>query len=281
VSTAFVLSGGGSLGAAQAGMLCALAEHGIVPDLLVGTSAGAINAAYFAGRPDRAGAIDLASVWRSVRRGDAFPVQPARALTALTGRSAHLVPSGKLRRLLEQHLTYTDLKDAPCPVRLVATDVRSGQETILDEGPAVEAVLASIAVPGVLPWVSWDGRELMDGSVANNTPISTAVEVGATTIYVLHSGHACALPAAPRSALGMVLHALSVIQQQRLLADVTAYRDGPRLLVAPPLCPLAVSPADFAHAGELIDRARQSTGRWLAAGTPPVPARSLHLHSHH
>ncbi|MGW0821436.1 patatin-like phospholipase family protein [Streptomyces sp. NPDC002845] len=280
MTTAFVLSGGGSLGAIQAGMLCALAEHGVVPDLLVGSSAGAVSAAYFAGRPTPAGARELAAVWRSVRRRHVFPVQPAVALTALAGRSTHLVSDAGTRRLLTRYMPYTDLREAACPVGVVATDVRTGEELVLRRGPVVDAVLASVAVPGVLPPVPWGERELMDGSVANNTPVSVAVEAGVDDVYVLHAGYACALPDAPRSALGMALQALAVIQQQRLVAGLTAYRGAARLLVVPPLCPLTVSPADFAHADELVDRAREATGRWLADGAPDISLEPLRFHVH-
>jgi NTE family protein len=280
MTTAFVLSGGGSLGAQQAGMLCAVAEHGIVPDLLVGSSAGAVNAAYFAAHPGLDGAHTLAAVWRQVRRRDLFPIQPATALAALTGRTGHLVSSQSMRHLLEDHLPYADLADAACPVRVVATDVRAGTECVLARGPAVQAVLASTAVPGVLPPVMWQGRELMDGSVANHTPVSVALRERPTTIYVLHAGYACALPAAPRSALGMTLHALGVVQQQRLLAAVAAHRDQARLLVVPPLCPLDVSPSDFGRPDELIDRAHDATARWLAEGTPYTPLEQLSPHTH-
>jgi NTE family protein len=280
MTTAIVLSGGGSLGSAQAGMLCALADHGVVPDLLVGTSVGAINGAFIAGSPGQEGSETLAAVWRSVRRSDVFPVRPAAVLAALAGRTSHLVPDDKLRRLLRQYVTYTDLKDAHCPVRIVATDVRTGREAVFSRGPVVDAVMASIAVPGVLPPVRVADQDLMDGSVANNTPISIAVREGASTIYVLHPGYACALPALPRSALSMALHALSVVLQQRLIADVLALGRSTRLRVVPPLCPLEISPGDFGHNGELVDRARESTRRWLEAGMPGDPAEPLRLHTH-
>lgn len=155
-----------------------------------------------------------------------------------------------------------------------------GREHVLTHGPAVDAVLASIAVPGVLPAVPWEGRELMDGAVANSTPGSAACAAGATTVYVLHSGHACALPTAARTAVGTALHPLSMIQQQRLVTGLSPHQRTARLLVVPPMCPLAVSPADFGHADELIDRARRATARWLAEGTPAVPGEMLQPHSH-
>lgn len=280
MTTAIVLSGGGSLGSVQAGMLCALAEYGVVPGLVVGTSVGAINGSFIAGCPGREGTETLAAVWRAVRRSDVFPVRPAAVLGALAGRSGHLVPDHKLRRLLLRYLTYTDLRDALCPVRVVATDVRTGEEAVLSRGPVVDAVLASTAVPGILPPVRVGDRDLMDGSVANHTPISIAAEEGASTVYVLHPGYACALPSLPRSALGMALHALSMILQQRLFADVITYGRSVELRVVPPLCPLDISPGDFGHNDELIDRARESTRRWLDAGMPGDPAEPLRLHTH-
>ncbi|KUL35492.1 patatin-like phospholipase family protein [Streptomyces regalis] len=277
--TAVVLSGGGSLGAIQVGMLRALADYGVVPDLLVGTSVGAINGAYIAGHPGRPGVETLASLWRAVRRSHIFPVQPVRGLLALTGRGNHLVAPDAFRSLLEQHVGYKCLEDASCPLCLVAAEVTTGRQTVLSQGPVVDAVMASAAVPGVFPPVRIGHRDLMDGGVANNTPISVAVEAGAQTVYVLHAGYACALDAAPRSALGMALHALTLILQQRLLVDVARHRSSAHLRVAPPLCPLGISPADFSHNRELITRAHDSTRKWLADGAPSDP-RFLQVHEH-
>jgi NTE family protein len=94
MTTAFVFSGGGSLGAVQAGMLLALAERGVVPDLLVGSSVGAVNAAWTAGRPGVDGARELTEVWRSVRREEVFPLHPIRGLLGLTARRDHLLDPG-------------------------------------------------------------------------------------------------------------------------------------------------------------------------------------------
>lgn len=281
MTTALVLSGGGSLGAVQVGMLNALVNHGVVPDLVVGTSVGAINGAYLAGRPGRRGVDALAEVWCSIRRSDVFPVQPRLSLLALAGRANHLVRNDKFRRLLETHLPYADLQDASWPLCVVATDVTTGTEVVLSRGPVVDAVLASIAVPGVFPPVRINGRFLVDGAVANNSPISVAVERGATTIYVLHAGYTCALLTPPRTALGMAMHALTVILQQRLLADIATYGRSADLRVVPPLCPMKVSPADFSHNSELIARGAASTREWIGEGMPRVdPVKQVKPHQH-
>jgi NTE family protein len=266
MSTAFVLSGGASLGAVQVGMLQALSHHGIRPDFVVGTSVGAINGAWAAGTPDSPGTDGLAAIWRGLRRADVFPSSPLRALTAVTGRSRAVVSADGLRRLLSHYIAFRRLEDAPIPMQVVAADVLTGEDVLLSAGPAVDAVLASAAIPGVFPPAEVEGRCYMDGGTVNNTPISHAIALGADVVWILPTGYPCALQAAPASALGMALHGLTVVIQQRLAADYARYRDMADLRVAPPLCPLNVSPADFSHTAALIDRARRSTTAWLESG---------------
>jgi NTE family protein len=283
MTTAFVLSGGGSLGAVQVGMLQALAERGETPDLLVGTSAGAINATYLAGHGTSRKSLDtLAESWIRLRRRDVFPLSPGRHLLALSGARPSMFPSDGLRRLIASHLPYRLLEDAPTPVHVVATNLLSGEEVLLSTGEAVSAVLASTAIPGLLPAIHRDGLVLVDGGLADNAAISQAVALGADRIFVLPTGVACALTTPPASPFATALQALSFLTQQRLIHDVTAFADQAELHVLPPLCPLKISSADFRHAGELIERARQVAGSWLDDGGDrlPHPERFLSLHHH-
>jgi len=283
VTTAFVLSGGGSLGAVQVGMLGALAERGFRPDLLVGASAGALNAAFIGDRGFGTDTLDqLATVWRRLRRQDVFPFAPHRQLLALAGARPSLCAADGLRGLIDRHLRVQRLEDTVLPVHVVATDVLSGKEVVLSTGDARAAVLASASIPAVLPPVTVDGRALFDGGVADNTPISQAAALGADRIIVLPAGVACALPRAPRSAVATAIHALTLLIEQRLVHDVAAYHDRVDLIVLPPLCPLTVSSADFRHAALLIDRAHHATGRWLESGNHhlPHPEQFLSLHDH-
>ena len=147
--TAFVLAGGAALGAMQAGMVHALYEHGIAPDLLIGTSAGALNAAFLASRPATAAtAEDLAALWRGLRRRDILPLRPATLLGGLAGRRDHLIPDRALRRLAARHLQFERLEQAAIPLYLVAFDLLAGTEVRLSDGPAIDAVLAAAAIPG-------------------------------------------------------------------------------------------------------------------------------------
>jgi NTE family protein len=278
---AFVLSGGASLGAIQVGMLRALYERDIVPDLIVATSAGAINGAYVASRPQRVETADqLAAIWRQVRRSQVFPLNPLTGLLGFLGTRAHLVPDSGLRRLVAEHLEGERLEELAIPLHVVAVDVVTGEELLLSTGPAVEAVMASAAIPAVLPAVPWGDRDLIDGGVANNTPISHAIRLGAREIYVLPTGHACELERAPTSALGMALHALSLLTHSRLVADIELHRDDANLIVLPPPCPLSVTPIDFAHASELIQRAAQDARAFLDRGGEESPPIRTRMHRH-
>ncbi len=144
--TAFVLAGGGSFGAVQVGMLRALLAAGVVPDLVVGSSVGAINGAYLAGAPTLEGVARLEAIWCGLRRRDVFPVTWLSITALLACRDFVVEPDG-LRQLLEQHLPYQQLEGATVPICLVATDMRGGQAMRLSAASAVEAVLASCAIP--------------------------------------------------------------------------------------------------------------------------------------
>ena len=277
MTNAFVLSGGASLGAAQAGMLAALSEAGVRPDLVVGTSVGALNGAWVAGGADPDG---LGAVWRSLRRNTVFPARPLGGVLGFTGRRHHLVPDSGLRRLLREHVTFDRLENARIPFHVVATDVLTGWDTLLSHGDAIDAILASTAIPGVLPPVRIAGRDLMDGGVVNNTPISHALNLGADVIWVLATGYSCALTERPRGALGMALHAVTLGINQRLAADIERYKEHADLRIVPPLCPVRIAPADFSHAGALIERAHALTSDWLAAGAPPLPSAAAKLAPH-
>ena len=265
MTTAFVLSGGASLGASQVGMLLGLAKAGITPDLIVGTSVGALNGAWVAMGPDVDGIGALADVWRSLSRNDVFPTRPIVGLLGFLGQRPNLVHDKGLRRLIADHLRFSRLEDAPIPLHVVATDVLSGQDVLLSSGDAVEAIMASAAIPAVFPPVNIGGRDLIDGGVVNNTPLSHAVALGADRVWVLPTGYACALPRAPQGALAMALHAVTLTINQRLAVDVARFEGAVDVRVIPPLCPLGISPVDFSRSASLIERSHRATQEWLPA----------------
>ena len=283
---AFVLSGGASLGAIQVGMLEALFERGIAPDLIVGASAGSINGAYIAARePTPETARELGDIWRGLSRNEIFPLNPLTGLIGFVGRSSHLIPNRNLERLIKRHAAIDRLEDSPVPLHVIATDVLSGQELRLSRGPAVDAVMASTAIPSAFPPIEFEGRLLMDGGVSDNTPISHAVALGADEVYVLPTGIACDVTDPPRGALAMLLHAITIITQQRLHLEIDLYRERAQLVVLPPPCPQPVQPIDFSHAAELIEQSLQDGRTFLdgldgSKGDSARHARRLLPHTH-
>jgi NTE family protein len=194
VATAFVLSGGGSLGAVQVGMLQALTDRGIEPDMIVGTSVGALNGAYVAAHGTSPDSLErLQRIWGGLRRGDVFPLQAARLAAAAIGRAPSLCANDALRRLIADHVALDRLEDAAIRLLIVATDVRTGEEIGLSAGDTADAVLASAAIPSIFPSVRIGDRDLIDGGIADNAAVTQAVALGADIVYVLPTGYACAL----------------------------------------------------------------------------------------
>lgn len=280
MTTAFVLSGGSNLGAVQVGMLQALHEADIHADVLLGASVGAINAAWVAGADPGEGLDELAKVWTSLRRGDVFPVRLGLGLAGFLGRRASLIAADGLRRLIRTHIRFERLEDSPIPLHVVVTDVLDGSDVALSTGSAVDLITASAAIPGVFPPVVVDGRTYMDGGVVNNAPVSHAVALGADTIYVLATGYACSLERPPTSALAMTLHAVSLMINRRLSADVDHYVGRADVRVIPPPCPVDVKPNDFGRAGALIERSYASTVAWLQDSSDRQMRNPLLDHEH-
>jgi NTE family protein len=313
MTTAFVLSGGGSLGAMQVGMLRTLLRHDIYPDRVYGTSIGALNGAALALDPTPEGVERLAARWHEIGEHDvfplnlgevtravvrsfpllplgllratgalnsAFPIRPLQALLGLVGLSNHLVPSGPRRRMTGAATKGARLEQTTAPFKAMAADVTTGKLVVLSSGDALEALMASSAIPGIFPPERIDGQLLMDGGVADNTAIDQAVADGAEIVYVLPTGFACDLPRPPRSALAMLVHSLDVLIEQRLIA--ASRRQDPRveIEIVPPLCPLSVLPVDFGRSDELIARAERSTEQWLRNGRRPVTGLSRALGAH-
>jgi len=283
MTTAFVLAGGGSLGAVQAGMLRALMEHGERADFVVGASAGAINGAYFAAAPTQAGVTKLETIWRGLKREHIFPFGLSN-LFGFLWRRDYIVELHGLRRLLEGHLPYVRLEHAAIPIHVVATDLITGDEVLFSSGSAVDAVLASAAIPGIFPTVLINGRELVDGGVTNYTPISTALKLGADRIIVLPTGFACGLTRAPAGAIAKALHSLNLLVARQLVNDIERYAQRVRLHVVPTLCPLETPSYDYSSCAILIERASDSTRQWIQQGglerVSAVP-HALREHTHH
>jgi NTE family protein len=133
VKTAFVLAGGGSFGAIQVGMMHALAANGVTPDMVVGSSVGALNGAYYAGDPTLKGVSQLETIWRGLRRADVFPLT-LRTLLGFVWRRDFLISHDGIQKLIDDNLPYRNLQDAKLPVHIVTTDVVSGNSVVISMG---------------------------------------------------------------------------------------------------------------------------------------------------
>jgi NTE family protein len=263
---AFVLPGGASYGAAQVGMLRALLEAGIQPDFVIGTSAGALNAVGLAADPTMSGVAALDAAWRDARRSKIFRLSPVSLTYGLLGRRNYLINPRGLREWIGQHLDLQRLEETQLPAHVVTTDVDTGESVVLSQGPVVEALLASCAIPAVFPPVEIGGRLLMDGGIAADTPVSEAQALGATVMFVLptySSETEPGQPARPRSAIQMGLHAIGQLlghASYDIVTDTTERADI-HLLPAPPSG--GITPFNLSGAAELIDRAYELARAWL------------------
>jgi len=184
---AFVFSGGCSLGALQVGMLRAVHEAGIQPDLLVGTSAGALNAAFIGNGFTAARVAELADVWGALRTIDVFPGFGLwSSVRALVGSGTLASPSG-LERIINRHAaaTHAELR---IPTAVIASDLATGSAVAFKDGDLRRHVLASVAIPGVFPPVTVDGRTFIDGGVSSHVPLLPARHLGAKTMVVFDTG---------------------------------------------------------------------------------------------
>ena len=243
-------------------MMHSLAKHGIAPDMVVGSSVGALNGAYYAGNPTLKGVLGLERIWRSLKRQDVFPVT-LRTLLGFLWRRDFLVSHEGIRKLVDGHLPYRNLEDAKLPVHIVATDIITGDSVVMSDGSAAEAIIASTAIPGAFTPIHYRDHFLADGAISSNTPIKIAVRQGATRLIILPTGHACANQVPPVGAVANALHALTLLIARQLVIELESLPPSIEYFVVPPLCPLVGSPYDFTRTTQHIERAVRSTDEWL------------------
>ena len=233
----FVLSGGGSLGAIQVGMLQALAEHQLVPDLVIGTSVGSINGAVVALDPQGA-ANRLSHAWSRLTSQQVFPGGLITQARTLRLTKTHLFPNAGLASMISAFLGASDtFSDLMLPFAAVTMDVATTRAHVLREGPLLPALLASAAIPGIFPAVEHDGRLLYDGGVVANVPMRQALALGARSLIVLD----CTIPGAPLPppesfADVILLTAIVTMRSQAMLEAPLAAAEAPVVyLPRPPL----------------------------------------------
>jgi NTE family protein len=232
VETAFVLGGGGILGAHEVGMLRALAEAGIKPDLVVGTSVGAINGAFVAADPVGAAAL-LGQMWQGDALRQAFSENLWARAARLARSGTHLHSIEPLRQLLTGSLPVADFADLGLPFHCVAASIEHATARWFSSGPIVPAVLASCAVPGLLPPVEVDGEHYFDGGLVHSIPVGRAVALGARTVYILQVGRIESELTVPRRPWEVGLVAFEIARRHRFHEEMSALPDDVRVHVLP------------------------------------------------
>jgi NTE family protein len=266
---AFVLQGGGSLTACQVGMLRALGEAGVQPDLVVGSSAGALNAVAYAADPTAAGLNRLTEIWMSLRRRHVAPLSARALASALTGRAAGVVPVTAFRELLQRGIGVECLQATAIPAHVIATELGSGEAVVLSDGDPVAALLASCAYPGIYAPVEIAGRLLIDGGVSADAPVLQAESLGATLTVLLPAATPDPRPAPPHAPLPLAFRALGHILDARARHDA-ALATWP-VGILPTVRSTATSPVDFRDTGRLIEEGYALTARWLSTEWPVAP----------
>ncbi len=229
---AFVLSGGGNQGVGQVGMLRALIEAGITPDVIVGCSAGALNGAALAYAPNLTGVARLASVWGDLKGSEVFPGSKFTRAWSVVRHGTHLFDNGGLQKVIRTGSAARSFADLSVPLRVVAADLDTGDEVVFVRGPLEPALLASAALPGVFPIIEHDNRRLVDGGIVNAVPLWHALCGPCDKIYVLNVSHSSGIQAF-RSPLDVVMASFSHSRNLRYKLERRHVPDGPEIFEMP------------------------------------------------
>ncbi len=252
-------------------MLRALVERAIVPDVVLGTSVGAINGVAFAADPTTGGVQRLSAGWSDIDRSRIFDGSVVRRLATLARTRTHLHGNESLRMLLAELLPVSRIEDLAVPFQCVAASIERASEHWFADGPIVEAVVASASVPGLLPPVAIGGEHFIDGGIVNSIPLSRAIGLGAREVYVLHVGRLDRPLEPPRSPWEVALVAFEIARRHRFIAELAAVPgsvDVHVLLTGQRDPPRYTDRSQFRYrstpdVGERVARAHEASARYL------------------
>ncbi len=231
--TAWVLGGGGLRGATEVGMAKALAAKGVRPDLIVGTSIGALNGVVLASAPVEQSVERLTLMWEQMEASSLFGESLFKRIRHLFDHWTHFHTNEPLTELIERWVPFSKLEEAYTETQTCAACIETSTEHWFTEGSVVDAVLASCALPGVLPPVKINGKHYIDGGVVNSIPVSRAIELGATEIYVLHVGHIDDPLKAPRHPWDVAMVSFEIARRHRFHSELEAVADNVTVHVLP------------------------------------------------
>jgi NTE family protein len=260
--TAFVFSGGASLGAVECGALKAIVEHGIQADIVLGTSVGSLNGAMYAYNPTLEGVKAIEDVWLNIKVWDVFSPSPITPILSITTFGLNLISPKNIRKLIAEHMKFTRIEETKLPLYIIGTDVKRGQEVVFNKGLALEALMCSIAIPGVFPPQRMHDYSIVDGGMVNNAPISTAVRLGADRVVVFPIG-VPSVDQEPKTVAEVLIRSFIFLLNRQLATDIQLYKDKVELIIVPPPDRIDVGPHDFSKSKQLIEESYAKAKEWL------------------
>ena len=269
---AFVLSGGSAAGAVQVGMLQALSEAGVVPDMVVATSVGAINGAMVAAGPEVA-SDRLRDIWLSLDRSDILGTLSLRTIAKAIRSRSHVFDGASLLDLIGTHLPVATFEQLNCRFGAVVTNANTGRPEVLTDGCLKSSLMASAAIPGFFPNVSIGDRIYFDGGVTANVPVRQAISLGAKSVVVLDAGQVPSDIRSHTNIAGSIQFVLGLMTRNQR-SSIVELEHRKRVVTLPLVTPAGLGCFDFSRTPELIERAYLSTRTFIEDGCPPLTAES-------
>lgn len=267
----FVLSGGANLGAIQVGMLEALFQAGIYPDVVAGTSVGALNGAVVADRGLKHATTVLTTIWQALQKEDLFPGGRISQMGNFLRSWLHLYPNDDLAQLIRRSLRVAQFDELQIPLAVTVTELATQTGRVLTQGDLATALLASAALPGIYPPVTIEDKLYVDGGVTASVPLQAALNLGAKSLVVLDVGILCGPKSPPRHIAEMMLASMTSATRQRVYLEVPMIANDIPILYLPKPCSLDISMLDFNHSEELMESALELTTAFLRDAQIPLP----------
>lgn len=247
-----VLSGGGSMGALQAGILLVLMRKGFRPGRIVGTSVGALNAAFLAFHPNVEGAEELVDIWRGLEKERYLRVNPVSIAYRLASRQTHLFSNEFLLDLIAAHAETDDFAATAVPLYVTTTNLYTGRKEVFSQGPVSQAILASTAIPGVFEPHRINGDAYIDGGVVANLDLETAIELGAKEILAIDLSHCFELPS-PKNVAGVIVRTVDIVMRDRVQRDMAALNRKAKITLIQPEVEHGPGVGDFRNVVRLLE----------------------------
>ncbi|MBV7336612.1 patatin-like phospholipase family protein [Chloroflexi bacterium TSY] len=260
---AFVFSGGANLGSIQVGMLSVLRDRGIRPDLVVGTSVGALNGAVVADRGLDTAVDVLESIWHNMRRETIFPGGLVSQAYTLMRSRLYLYENTGLGKLIQSNLTVERIEDLHLPFAAMATELITHQGALFREGLLLPALLASTAIPGVYPPVTINEIQYIDGGIVSNIPLSGALQMGAKSIVVLEVGSVCTPTLPPENIADLLKGAFITSIRQKILAEAPRIAQQVPVLYLPRPCTTDMGMFDYEQGTQLMEETSELVANFL------------------